>query len=47
MGDAGHFQLQAAVYGRAGQPCPVCGTPVRQIRQGQRSTFYCPSCQRG
>lgn len=45
-GETGHFQLEAAVYGRAGQPCPVCATPVRQIRQGQRSTFYCPSCQR-
>ncbi|MDR0275460.1 MAG: bifunctional DNA-formamidopyrimidine glycosylase/DNA-(apurinic or apyrimidinic site) lyase [Burkholderiaceae bacterium] len=45
-GDAGHFQAQVAVYGRHGQPCPVCGTPVRRIRQGQRSTFYCPNCQR-
>lgn len=45
-GASGHFQLQAAVYGRAGQPCPQCGTPVRQIRQGQRSTFFCPQCQR-
>ena len=45
-GDAGHFQTQTAVYGRAGQPCPVCAAPVRRIRQGQRSTFYCPNCQR-
>ncbi len=45
-GERGHFQLQAAVYGRAGQPCLQCGTPVRQIRQGQRSTFFCPQCQR-
>ncbi len=45
-GESGHFQLQAAVYGRAGQPCPQCGTPVRQIRQGQRSSFFCPQCQR-
>jgi formamidopyrimidine-DNA glycosylase len=45
-GDAGHFQTQTAVYGRAGQPCPVCGAAVLCIRQGQRSTFYCPNCQR-
>ena len=45
-GSAGHFQLQAAVYGREGQPCRSCGTPIRQLRQGQRSTFFCPRCQR-
>ena len=45
-GDSGHFQLEAAVYGRAGQPCPQCATPVRLIRQGQRSTYFCPRCQR-
>lgn len=46
QGQAGHFQLQAAVYGRAGLPCVVCGTPIRALRQGQRSTFFCPHCQR-
>lgn len=45
-GETGYFQLDAAVYGRAGEPCPRCGTPVRQIRQGQRSTYFCPQCQR-
>ena len=45
-GEDGHFQLEAAVYGRAGQPCLKCATPLRQIRQGQRSTFFCPVCQR-
>ena len=45
-GDSGHFQLEAAVYGRAGQACHVCGTPISQMRQGQRSTFFCQSCQR-
>ena len=45
-GKTGYFQLEAAVYGRAGQPCRVCGTPIRSIVQGQRSTFYCPSCQK-
>lgn len=46
QGQAGHFQHAAAVYGRAGEPCMHCGRPVRRIVQGQRSTFYCPSCQR-
>ena len=46
LGESGHFQLEAAVYGRAGQPCLRCATPLRQIRQGQRSTFFCPACQR-
>ena len=45
-GTAGQFQLSAQVYGRAGQPCTVCGTPVRRIVQGQRSTFFCPTCQK-
>ena len=45
-GKSGYFQLEAAVYGRAGQPCRVCGTPIRFLVQGQRTTFYCPSCQK-
>lgn len=45
-GDAGHFQLEAMVYGRAGQVCKVCESTVRLIRQGQRSTFFCPTCQK-
>lgn len=45
-GMAGSFQRHAAVYGREGLPCPTCGTPVRRIVQGQRSSFFCPRCQR-
>ncbi|MEY5028791.1 MAG: Formamidopyrimidine-DNA glycosylase [Pseudomonadota bacterium] len=45
-GQAGHFQQAWAVYGRAGQPCRVCATPVRTLVQGQRSTYYCPQCQK-
>ncbi len=45
-GDAGHFQLEAMVYGRAGQACRVCDGVVKSIRQGQRSTFFCHTCQR-
>lgn len=45
-GMAGEFQLQAQVYGREGEPCHVCATPIRRIVQGQRSTFFCTHCQR-
>ena len=44
-GKTGHFQLEAMVYDRAGQPCRVCGTTIQSLRQGQRSTFFCPQCQ--
>lgn len=45
-GETGHFQLEAAVYDRAGLPCRTCGAPVKSIRQGQRSTFFCRTCQK-
>lgn len=45
-GESGHFQLETMVYGREGQACRVCGTPIKSLRQGQRSTFYCPNCQK-
>lgn len=45
-GKPGYFQQNYWVYGRAGEPCRRCGTPIRQIKQGQRSSFYCPHCQR-
>jgi formamidopyrimidine-DNA glycosylase len=45
-GASGHFQLDCLVYGRAGQPCRVCGEPVRTMRQQQRATYWCPRCQR-
>jgi formamidopyrimidine-DNA glycosylase len=44
-GELGYFQLETRVYERAGQPCLVCGTPVRRIVQGQRATYYCVQCQ--
>jgi formamidopyrimidine-DNA glycosylase len=44
-GQPGYFQQSYWVYGRAGKPCRRCGTPIRQIKQGQRSSFYCPHCQ--
>lgn len=45
-GARGYFQLDYYVYDRAGEPCRVCATAVRALRQGQRSTFFCPQCQR-
>ncbi len=45
-GETGYFQLEAMVYGRASQPCRVCGTPIKLLRQGQRATFFCPQCQK-
>ncbi len=45
-GEAGHFQHETTVYDRANLPCKVCATPIRLIRQGQRSTYFCPVCQR-
>lgn len=46
QGQGGYFQLEAMVYDRAGQPCRVCATPIRMIRQGQRATYFCPRCQK-
>jgi len=45
-GSPGYFAQSLRVYGRTGEPCPGCGEPVRQRRIGQRSSFYCPRCQR-
>ena len=42
----GYFEQELFVYGRAGEPCKVCGTTIRAVTLGQRSTFYCPRCQR-
>ena len=45
-GVPGYFFRELMVYGRAGEPCKVCGTAIRQATLGQRSTFWCPHCQR-
>ncbi len=45
-GRPGYFQQTYFVYGRQGEPCRVCATTVKGYRQGQRSTFFCPVCQR-
>ena len=45
-GASGAFQAEAAVYGRAGQPCGRCGSLLRRRMQAQRSTYFCAVCQR-
>ena len=45
-GAAGYFQQAHFVYGREGKPCRICGATIKALRQGQRSTFFCPVCQR-
>jgi len=44
-GETGLFQLELLVYGRAGEPCRVCGRPIARMAHGGRSTFFCPKCQ--
>ncbi len=44
-GKPGYFKQELLVYGRAGQPCPHCHTPLKETRLAQRSTVHCPHCQ--
>lgn len=41
----GQFQNDFRVYGKEGEPCPRCGTPIQKILAGQRATYFCPECQ--
>lgn len=45
-GTPGYFSQKLFVYERAREPCRICGTPIKQFMQGQRSTYWCPRCQR-
>lgn len=45
-GEAGGFEPLLQVYGREGEPCRVCGTPIERIVLSNRSAFFCPRCQR-
>jgi formamidopyrimidine-DNA glycosylase len=45
-GRRGRMQDEFKVYGRAGEPCPRCGTPIEKTRVGGRGTWFCPQCQR-
>jgi len=42
----GYFANNLRVYGREGSPCLLCSTPIRQLQIGQRTSYYCPACQR-
>jgi formamidopyrimidine-DNA glycosylase len=44
-GSDGGYQNERRVYGRSGQPCPTCRTPIRRLVIATRSTHYCPTCQ--
>ena len=45
-GKPGYFAQELQVYGRAGEPCRACGAPIESAKHGQRSTFFCRSCQK-
>ncbi|WP_434357306.1 bifunctional DNA-formamidopyrimidine glycosylase/DNA-(apurinic or apyrimidinic site) lyase [Parasalinivibrio latis] len=45
-GKPGYFAQELLVYGKAGKPCPVCGTELEQMKIGQRNTTFCPKCQK-
>ncbi len=45
-GQPGYFQRELLVYGREGEPCVQCATPIKQRVLGQRASYYCPQCQR-
>jgi formamidopyrimidine-DNA glycosylase len=45
-GTPGYFRQKLFVYERTGEPCRRCSTPIRHLVQGQRSTYFCPACQR-
>ena len=44
-GTSGYFAVKLAVYGKSGEPCPRCGTPLAHANIGGRSSVYCPKCQ--
>ena len=45
-GESGFFEQSLAAYGQEDEPCPRCGTPIKRITFGQRSSHFCPCCQR-
>ena len=45
-GEPGFFQFQHRVYGREGEPCLTCGTPIKRVVIAGRSSHYCPKCQK-
>ena len=45
-GEPGYFEQELLAYGRGGEPCRQCGTPLRELAIGQRASVWCPRCQR-
>ncbi len=45
-GKPGYFQQTLHIYGKAGQQCPTCQTPLKTVRLAARASVYCPKCQR-
>ena len=45
-GEPGYFAQSLSVYGRKGEPCTICSTPIKLVVVGQRASYYCPNCQR-
>jgi formamidopyrimidine-DNA glycosylase len=45
-GESGFFEQSLAAYGQEDEPCPRCGTPIKRITFGQRSSHFCPRCQK-
>ncbi len=45
-GKPGYFAQELRVYGKAGQPCPICGEDIQQLKIGQRNSYFCADCQR-
>ena len=46
LGVIGHYQDYLKVHKKEGQPCPICGTIIKRIKVGGRSTYYCEKCQK-
>jgi len=46
QGRKGFFQMSHRVYQRTGEPCVTCGTPIRRVLVAQRSSHFCPKCQK-
>lgn len=46
LGEDGTMQDYLQVYGKTGEPCPRCATPIEKIKVGGRGTHFCPSCQK-
>jgi len=45
-GEPGYFRISLRVYARGGEACVDCGAPIKEVRLGQRSTYFCPRCQK-